>query len=275
MKTKKICEPTEQKKWPWIKDRIPFMNITIDNVTMEEAVACTKQLAKEGNGAYVVTPNVDHMIKLHQDDTFAKIYADADLILADGTPIMWFAKGFGTPLKEKVSGSDLFPRVCKMAADEKLSVFFLGGMEGVAKQAAKVLKRRYPTLSIVGIISPPFGFEKDETQMEEICKAIRDAGPDILFVGLGAPKQEKFFEAIKERVNVPVALHIGGSFDFVAGTIKRAPKWMSKIGLEWFYRMCKEPKRMFKRYMIDDMQIFGLYLRYRIQNKQKKEQISE
>lgn len=243
------------------------MNITIDNVTMEEAVACTKQLAKEGNGAYVVTPNVDHMIKLHQDEDFAKIYANADLILADGTPIMWFAKGFGTPLAEKVSGSDLFPRVCEMAADENLSVFFLGGTEGVAKKAAEVLQRQYPKLRVGGIYSPPFGFEKDEKQMEDIYKMIRDAEPDILFVGLGAPKQEKFFEAIKGRVNVPVALHIGGSFDFVAGTIKRAPKWMSRIGLEWFYRMCKEPKRMFKRYMIDDMQIFGLYLKYKKENK--------
>lgn len=239
------------------------MNIEIDNVTMQEAVECTKTLAKNGRGAFVVTPNVDHMIKLHQDELFAEIYADADLILADGTPIMWFAKGFGTPLKEKVSGSDLFPRVCEMAAKEELSVYLLGGTEGVASKAADVLTARYKNLRIAGIYSPPFGFEKDEQEMNKICSQIQEAKPDILFVGLGAPKQEKLFWTIRENVSVPVALHVGGSFDFVAGTIKRAPKWMSRVGLEWFYRLCMEPKRMFKRYIIDDMQIFGLYFKYK------------
>lgn len=263
MQTKKRYQNENPKKWEWIKTRIPFMNIEIDNVTMEEAVMCTKHLAKEGHGAFVVTPNVDHMIKLHQDDLFARIYADADLILADGVPIMWFSKGFGTPLKEKVSGSDLFPRVCQMAAMEGLSVYLLGGTDGVAEAAAKVLAQRYEGFQVAGIYSPPFGFEKDEKEMEHICQLLREAKPDILFVGLGAPKQEKLFWEIRDKVDIPVALHVGGSFDFIAGTIKRAPKWMSRIGLEWFYRLCKEPKRMFKRYLVDDMQIFQLYFKYK------------
>lgn len=263
MQTKKPYKVKQKKEWSWVSKRIPFMNIEIDNVTMDEAVECTKVLARQGKGAFVVTPNVDHMIKLHQDELFAQIYADADLILADGTPIMWFAKGFGTPLKEKVSGSDLFPRVCEMAAKENLSVYLLGGTEGVAEKAADVLKHRYANFTVSGIYSPPFGFEKDETQMKLICDQINEAKPDILFVGLGAPKQEKLFWEIRSKVNVPVALHVGGSFDFIAGTIKRAPKWMSKVGLEWLYRLIKEPKRMFKRYLIDDMQIFGLYSKYK------------
>lgn len=259
-----------ENEYPWKNKRIPLFNIEIDNVTMSEAVYCVKELAKTGNGSYVVTPNVDHIMKLQKDAEFARIYQKADLILADGKPILWFAKGMGTPIVEKVSGSDLFPRVCEMAAMEDLRVFFLGGNEGVAQKAADKLCEKHPALQIAGVYSPPIGFEKDETEMNHICSMIREASPDILFVGLGAPKQEKFFDAIKERVSVPVALHIGASFDFVAGTIKRAPKWMRSVGLEWFYRMCKEPKRMMKRYLIDDMQVFGLYFRYKKQVKHKE-----
>ncbi len=243
--------------------RMPFLNTEIDNVTMDEAVECVKVLAKEGQGSFVVTPNVDHLIKLDSDPEFAAIYREADLILTDGTPLLWFAKGLGTPIVEKVSGSDLFPRVCEMAAKEGFSIYLFGAAEGVARKAALVLQKRYPGLKVAGTYSPEFGFEKDPKRMDEICDMISEANPDILFVGLGAPKQEKFFWAIRDKVNVHVALHVGASFDFVAGTIKRAPKWMSKVGLEWFYRLCKEPKRMFKRYLVDDMKIFKMYFRYR------------
>jgi N-acetylglucosaminyldiphosphoundecaprenol N-acetyl-beta-D-mannosaminyltransferase len=182
-----------EKTWPWLAGRIRLMNTEIDNVTMTEAVDCVKYLAEHGKGAFVVTPNVDHMIKLEKDERFAAIYADADLILADGTPLLWFAKGLGTPLKEKVSGSDLFPLVCEMAAREGLSVFFLGAAEGVAAKAAEVLKKRYSGLQVAGTYSPPFGFERDAEETKRICAMINDARPDILFVGVGAPKQEKFF----------------------------------------------------------------------------------
>lgn len=247
--------------------RIPFLNTEIDNVTMEEAVECVKILAREGKNAYVVTPNVDHIVKLEKDAEFANIYKDADLILADGKPLLWFAKGLGTPIVEKVSGSDLFPLVCEMAAKEGFRVFFFGAAEGVAGKAALVLQKRYPGLEVAGTYSPEYGFEKDSAKVEQMCSIINEACPDILFVGLGAPKQEKFFYAIRDKVNVHVALHIGASFDFVAGNIKRAPKWMSRMGLEWFYRLCKEPKRMFKRYLIDDMKIFGMYAKYKKQGK--------
>ncbi len=256
--------------WPWLADRRSLMHIGLDRVTMGEAVSYVGTMAKEGRGAFVVTPNVDHMIKLTRDKEFARIYKDADLILADGVPLLWFAKGLGDPIPEKVSGSDLFPKVCKMAADEGLSVFLLGGNEGVAKKAAEKLKERYAALQIAGTYCPPFGFEKDEKEIDRIVGMLSEAKPDILFVGLGAPKQEKFFDSIRERVQIPVAIHVGASFDFVAGTVKRAPKWMSKVGLEWFYRLIKEPKRMFKRYLIDDVRIFPLYLRYAKAAKTKK-----
>ncbi len=262
--------------WPWLSDRRSLMHISLDRVTMSEAVSCVRLMAKEGQGAFVVTPNVDHMIKLTKDKEFERIYRDADLILADGVPLLWFAKGLGDPIPEKVSGSDLFPRVCKMAADEGLSVFLLGGNEGVAKKAADKLKERHAALRIAGTYCPPFGFEKDEKEVDRIITLLSETKPDILFVGLGAPKQEKFFDSIRERVQIPVALHVGASFDFVAGTVRRAPKWMSRVGLEWFYRLMKEPKRMFKRYLIDDIRIFPLYLKYaKVAKRKKTDQIEE
>lgn len=250
-------------KWSWAERRMPFLNTEIDNVTMKEAVSCVRELALKGTGSYVVTPNVDHIVKLEKDQAFAEVYAHADLILTDGKPLVWISHWLHTPIVEKVSGSDLFPLVCEMAAKEKLRVYFLGAAPGVAAKAAEVLKEKYEDLNVAGTFSPAPGFEKDPQQITEICEMLQQAKPDILFLGLGSPKQEILYYKIRERLHIPVTLHIGASFDFVAGNIRRAPKWMSNIGLEWLYRLCREPKRMFKRYIVDDMQIFRIYLKYR------------
>ncbi|WP_236058665.1 WecB/TagA/CpsF family glycosyltransferase [Planococcus glaciei] len=215
----------------------------------------------KSNYQYVVTPNVDHIMKLQTDRKFLKIYESASLVLADGQPIIWAARYLNKPLKEKVSGSDLFPLVCGMAAREKLKVFFLGGQEGVAEEAARRLKAKYTELNVAGIYSPPFGFEKNVEENEKIIKLIVDAQPDILFVGLGAPKQEKWIYENLEKIRVPVSLGIGASFDFEAGIIQRAPAWMQKSGLEWFWRFSQEPKRLFRRYFVDDSKFLILLMK--------------
>ena len=168
-----------------------------------------------------------------------------------------------TPIKEKVSGSDLFPKVCEMASKNNYSIFLLGAAEGVAEKAAENLCKKYRNLKVAGVYSPSYGFEKNQKEINKILEIINEARPDILAVGLGAPKQEKFIYKYKEKLNVPISLAIGASIDFEAGNIKRAPRWMQKNGLEWLYRLCKEPKRMFKRYIIDDLKIFSLYFKYR------------
>ncbi len=257
------------EKWPWLAHRRPLMHISLDRMTMKQAVEAVKMMAKEGDGAYVVTPNVDHLIQVKEDREFADIYHHADLILADGAPLLWFAKGLKDPIPEKVSGSDLFPRVCEMAAENALSVFFLGGREGAAEKAANNLKKQYPKLKIAGICCPAKGFETREKEIDNVIDRIREAGPDILFTGLGTPKQEKFYDRIKDRVSVPVTLHVGASFDFAAGIVKRAPAWMSRVGLEWLYRLCREPARLFKRYLIDDLRIFPMYFKCLTEQKKK------
>ena len=244
--------------------RIKFMNIHIDNLTMQEAIEKSAYLIENTKQSYVVTPNVDHIIKLQKDSEFHEIYENASLILTDGQPLIWISKLYKTPIKEKISGSDYFPEICKLAAEKGYSMFFFGASEGVADTAAMKLTERFPRLNVVGTYSPKIGFENDTEEIDRIVKMINRVSPDILAVALGAPKQEKFIYCNKERLNVPLSILIGASLDFEAGNVKRCPRWMSRCGLEWFYRFIKEPKRMFKRYFIDDMKIIGLIWKYRI-----------
>ncbi|ETJ20632.1 EpsP [human gut metagenome] len=240
--------------------RIKFLNTEIDNLTMNEALDKIDKFIINRKPSYVVTPNVDHIVKLDNDEEFKAVYKDADLILTDGMPLIWISKFKGTPIKEKVSGSDLFPKICELSAQKGYRIFLLGAAEGVAAKAAERLQNKYVDLKIVGTYSPKYGFEKDEREIEKIINIIKLSKPDILAVGLGAPKQEKFIYEFKDKLNVPVSLAIGASIDFEAGNIERAPIWMQKCGLEWFYRLCKEPKRMYKRYLVDDIKILRLAL---------------
>lgn len=243
--------------------RMKFLNTYIDNVTMEEAVDRIDKLVQSKKPSYVVTPNVDHIVKIENDREFAQIYEEADLILTDGKPLLWIAKRLGTPIKEKVSGSDLFPRVCEMAAQKGYKMYLLGAAEGVAAKAAENLKAKYPGLQIAGTYSPSFGFEQKKDEMKEIERMLKEAAPEILVVGLGCPKQEKFAYKYGRQFGIPVSLGLGASIDFEAGNVKRCPAWMSQCGLEWFYRLLKEPKRMYKRYLVDDRKILKIYKKYK------------
>ena len=239
------------------------MNIFVDNLTMEEAVHEIDVLIKTEKRSYVVTPNVDHIVRLENDIEFKKVYDHASLVLTDGMPLVWYSRMGGTPIKEKVSGSDLFPAVCKMASYKHYSMFFLGAAEGVAAKAAQVVMTDYPGLDVVGTYSPSLGFENNSDETAKIISMIRDANPDILILALGSPKQEKFYYKIKDSMNVPMTLSIGATLDFIAGNVKRSPKWMSNHGLEWLYRIFQEPSRMSKRYLVDDKDIFKLFWKYR------------
>lgn len=243
------------------------MNTEIDNLTMDEALEAIDGLIHEDRKAYVVTPNVDHIIQLERGGPLTEVYEHADLILTDGKPLIWIAKWYGTPIKEKISGSDLFPRLCELAAEKGYRMFFLGAAEGVAAKAAENLINKYPGLQVVGTYSPPFGFEKDEVEMARIKSMILDASPHILIVGLGCPKQELFILNHKDELGVPLSLGLGASLDFEAGNVKRAPKWMADNGLEWLYRITQDPKRLAKRYLVDDRKILGLAIKYKKQSR--------
>lgn len=243
--------------------RIKFMNTDIDNLTMAETLNEIDKLIQKKNCSYVVTPNVDHIVRLEKDEELQKVYKNASLILTDGKPLIWISKWYKTPIKEKISGSDLFPNVCELAANKNYTMYLLGAAEGVADTAAKNLMKKYPGLNVVGTYSPPFGFEKNEQEMNKIKTQIQAVHPDILIVGLGCPKQEKFMYYHCKELGVPISFGLGASIDFEAGNIKRAPKWMSNRGLEWLYRFSKEPKRLFKRYFVDDLKIIQVARKYR------------
>lgn len=243
-----------------------FMNTEIDNLTMEETLQAVDQLIQEDKSSYVVTPNVDHIVQLETSKELQDVYNNASLILTDGKPLLWIAKWYGTPIKEKLSGSDLFPLLCDMAAKKGYRMFFLGAAEGVAAKAAKNLAKRYKGLQVVGTYSPPFGFENNEDEMNKIKEMIKGAKPHILVVGLGCPKQEKFMYHHCKELGVPISFGLGASLDFEAGNVKRAPKWMANHGLEWLFRITQDPRRMAKRYLVDDRKIIKLAIKYRERN---------
>ncbi len=247
-----------------MKNRIEFLNIWIDNVTMSEAVdEIEKMVSGSCVNQYVVTPNVDHIVKLEKDEHLREVYENADLITTDGQMLIWISRWLKTPIVERVSGSDLFPEVCERAAWKGWRVFLLGAAEGVAAKAARNLEEKYPGLQVVGVYSPPYGFENDEEEMERIFQIVGEARPQILVLGLGCPKSEKFFYDHRDRFQISVALHVGGSIDFEAGVFPRAPQWMRRTGLEWLYRLAKEPKRLAKRYLVEDMAIWRICWKYR------------
>lgn len=244
-------------------NRQRFMNTYIDNVTMEEAIVHIEKCIQTKTIGQVITPNVDQIVRMEWDDSFRKICEESELLLVDGHPLMWIAKWYGKPFKEKICGSDLVPILCERAAEKGYSVFFLGAAPGVAAQAAENMQKKIPTLKVAGTYSPPMGFEKDKIELEKINQMLLDSQADMLFVGMGVPKQDIFIYENMKKYKIPMSFSIGGTIDFIAGKQKRAPKWMNKIGLEWLYRLLQNPRRMFKRYMIDDMKILGLAWKYR------------
>ena len=244
-------------------NRIRFLNTFIDNITMTEAVDEIDRLIQRKCCSYVVTPNLDHIVILENDKEFAEIYKNADLIVADGKPLIWISRYLGNPIKEKISGSDLFPKVCEMAALKNYSIFILGAAEGVAAKAAINLRSKFIGLNICGTYSPPIGFEKDMDELYKIYNLIKQANPDILAVSLGSPKGEKFIYNHLEEYGVPLSISIGATIDFEAGNVKRAPKWMADNGLEWFFRITQDPKRLVKRYWNDVIKIVPIIRKYR------------
>ncbi|MFA5316008.1 MAG: WecB/TagA/CpsF family glycosyltransferase [Dehalococcoidales bacterium] len=240
---------------------IVICGVKINNVSMIEALSIIEVMIMKRKPAFVVTPNVDHIVRLQKDKEFKSIYNNASLILPDGVPILWAAKYLKSPLKEKVSGSDLFLKLLELSAKKGYKIYILGGKVGAAKKVIETAFKNYPTIKIVGIYCPNYGFESNVDENKKIIQEIKESKADILFVGLGSPKQEKWIYDFKNQYDVPVSIGIGASIDFYAGVLKRAPKWMQQIGLEWFWRLSMEPARLWKRYLIQDPLFFWLVLR--------------
>ncbi len=231
-----------------------LFGMSIHALKMGQAIDHLRRCVRETpyDCRYVVTPNVDHTVLLQTHRGLRDAYSQADLVLADGHPLVWVSRILGRPLPERVAGSDLVPSLFQaIPANEKLRIFLLGAAPGVAERAAQNIARQWPHIQTVGVDSPPLGFERNPAENARIIDKIGHAKPDVLIVGLGAPKQECWIHQHRSQILAKTALCVGATIDFLAGEKTRAPRWMQRVGLEWFYRMCSEPKRLMRRYAKD------------------------
>lgn len=229
-------------------DRCPVWEVPFDRVTLEAAVDRIEQLVDRGVPSYVITANLNYVMLHHQQPDMLEITRDASLILADGQPIVWRSMLDEQRLPERVAGSEMIYHLARRASEQGWGIYFLGGQPGVAEKCAQRLQQQYPGMRIAGIESPPFRALSEKEQAEQDSR-IRDSGAQILLVAFGQPKGERWIHQHHQRLGVPVSIQLGASFDFIAGTAKRAPVFWQKIGAEWAYRMCSDPKRLLPRYL--------------------------
>jgi N-acetylglucosaminyldiphosphoundecaprenol N-acetyl-beta-D-mannosaminyltransferase len=230
-------------------DSINLFGMQISRVTMQDTVDQVLEWCaapRAGACRYLVTPNVDHAVMFQHRDDLRSAYAAASLVLADGAPIVAASRLVGKPLPERVAGSDLVPNL--FAAGKPLRVFLLGAAAGVADIAAGKIWKQWPHVEVVGTYSPPLGFEQDAVENTRALVRVADAEPDLLVVGLGAPKQELWVHKHRHELAAKVAVCAGATIDFLAGHRRRSPVWMQRTGLEWLHRIASEPRRLAARY---------------------------
>ncbi|MBU6399796.1 MAG: WecB/TagA/CpsF family glycosyltransferase [Verrucomicrobia bacterium] len=238
--------------------RVAILGVPFDHLTMAQTIERIEQMIASRRPHYVVTANVDFLVQARQDVELRRILVEADLVLCDGTPLVWASRLLGNPLPGRVAGADLVPRLIQQAAERNYRIFFLGGAPEVSARAVLNLQNQYPRLKIVGSYSPSFVplLEMDHAEM---CRRIREARPDLLFVAFGCPKAEKWMAMHYRGLGVPVLIGVGGTIDFLAGRLQRAPVWMQHGGVEWIWRLLQEPRRLVGRYLAD-LRHFGIAL---------------
>jgi N-acetylglucosaminyldiphosphoundecaprenol N-acetyl-beta-D-mannosaminyltransferase len=251
-----MTDSTQLERPHYANPPIAILGVPFDNVTAAETIETIERMVASRQPHYFVTANVDFLVQAQEDIELRRILFDAHLVLCDGTPLFWASRLLGNPLPERVAGADLVPLLLRAAAEKGYRVFLLGATPESATQAVQNLKKLHPNLIIADHYSPPFN-KLLEMDHEEIKQRIVAAKPDLLFVSLGCPKQEKWISMHYRSLGVPVCAGVGATIDFLAGTVKRAPVWIQRIGAEWAYRLAQEPRRLFKRYF-KDFWVFGL-----------------
>lgn len=241
--------------------KVNILNISLDNLSTAELLEKLDRY-----GGIVFTPNIDHMMKLQKDRDFYKAYSIANYKVCDGQILLYATRFLGTPIKEKISGSDFLPTFCRYHRNNpKIKIFLLGAAEGVADKAKEKINTKVGRDIVVAAHSPSFGFEKNKQECLKIVDLINRSEATVLVIGVGAPKQEKWIYQYREKLkNIKIFLAVGAAIDFEAGHKKRAPKWMSDIGLETPYRIFSEPRRLWKRYFIEDPPFFWLVLKQKL-----------
>lgn len=247
-----------------LERRVDILNVGIDNFSWHTFL---KQL-EHGT---VFTPNVDHLMTLREDSEFQAAYAQADYRVCDSQILFYASRLLGKPIKAKISGADLLPNFCDYHRDNaKVRIFLLGGAEGVPQKAQRNINARIGRDIVVAAHSPSFGFEKDEAECAQILTMIKSSTANVLVVGVGAPKQEKWIAQYRSQLpNIKIFMALGAAIDFEAGNKPRAPKLISSLGLEWLYRLLSEPRRLWQRYLLRDMPFLWLLLKETLATQQK------
>jgi N-acetylglucosaminyldiphosphoundecaprenol N-acetyl-beta-D-mannosaminyltransferase len=240
-----------------MSERITMMGCEIDNLTMEQTLQKIDGFIQSGLPHQHVVVNVDKLVKASHDAELRRIINDCALVNVDGMPVVWASRLLGKPLKERVAGVDLFEALMQRSARTGWRVFLLGAREEVVSEVKRQYELKYPGLTVAGYRN---GYWKPEEE-EGVVEQIRAAKADLLFVAISSPKKEHFLGQYQAHMKVPFAMGVGGTFDVAVGRVKRAPLWMQRNGLEWFYRFLQEPRRMFRRYFIEDMAFVWLFLK--------------
>jgi len=236
-----------------VSETISLDGLKIARATRHEVADHILSRLAEGRGGWVITVNVDHLHRCRRDASVRAFCDEADLVVADGVPVLWAARLQGTPLPDRVAGSDLVWLIAERAARAQRSLFLLGGDPGSAELAAERLRERWPTLRIAGCASPRVSAHPTREETDDVAQALVAASPDVIWVALGAPKQERLIALLRERLPHAWWIGVGISFSFMAEQIPRAPHWMQRAGLEWLHRMAQEPRRLARRYLVDDL----------------------
>lgn len=251
-------------------DRVELLGVEIDNLTRAEALERLRGMIRSGGAHQVVTPAIEQVMRARRNAGFRGVLQRADLVVPDGMPLIFASRWVGAPLRERITGVDLVPQLCRIATEENVSVFFFGAAEGVADETATVLHEQFPSLQVAGTCSPPMGFYDNEAQNREAIRRIREAAPGVLFVAISSPMAEIWIDRHKEELGVPVIIGIGGAFNFITGREKRAPGWLQEIGLESLYRFIQRPRAILSRLLVNAPSFFALLidlLTYRLQKR--------
>jgi N-acetylglucosaminyldiphosphoundecaprenol N-acetyl-beta-D-mannosaminyltransferase len=232
----------------------------IDAVTFPEALASIERLVDARNGGSIFTPNTDHVVVAMRDESVSRAYERADLVLVDGMPVLWASWLLGTALPQKISGSDVLLPLVQRAAERGWRVYVLGGGGDSGARSAEIFRSRFGA-NVVGVDAAMIPDPLDAGANDGVLARIADARPDLLIVALGSPKQELWMSRWKERLRPAVAIGVGAGVDFVAGRSSRSPRWLSRIGLEWLYRLACEPRRLWRRYLVRGPGIVPVVLR--------------
>lgn len=245
-----------------------LLGLALDRVTEAEAIGKILRGLAAGRGGIVVTPNIDHLRQLTRHPELEALYRQADIVVADGMPLVWASKIQGLALPERVAGSELVWSLTAEAALRGKSIFLLGGGPGACEAAEARLRECYPGARFAGHLCPPIGFEYDPSQIERIRNTLREAQPDIVYVALGFPKQERLTAYLQSEFPSMWFLGVGFSLSFVSGQVRRAPGWMINLGLEWLHRLIQDPRRLASRYLVHDLpfavRLFGHAVKNRL-----------